>query len=240
MSRKYLAISALLLVGQSDALRSRGHCSIIRVATTKIPVNNKQDEHNDTSMRKEMSLIEKADFFKAAFEKNLALEQAKQRVELEKLKEKYPAVKAGPAFVATWLAVYFTSLATIYVIIESGVMNAEQFGVHVDTVAMRENTFSWAEQNLIWVPFVRSIVAFFRENPNAANFATAYILTDLMPTSFLAAVLFPFVSKSVRGIDGSTVGTKDTDRANDVLDNDGDDDSDSGSDVDVDGGDQDR
>jgi hypothetical protein len=143
-------------------------------------------------VRKELSFVEKVEFFKTAFEENLAIEREKQAADLQKLKEKYPAVtKSGPLLATTWLFIYFTQLSIIYLTIDSGIIHDGAFGV--DFVAAKDSFFTWIENNLFF-PFIPSLVNFLRENPKAANFASAYILTDLMPTSIFAAAAFPVVS----------------------------------------------
>lgn len=100
-------------------------------------------------------------------------------------------LKTSSTYLLTWSCIYFTFLTIIFAAVDHGLLSTKLGnGVEVDPVAAMTNLCDWLEGH---VPNVLWITQPLRSNPYWTKFATAYLLTDLMPTTFLALAVYPFV-----------------------------------------------
>lgn len=126
------------------------------------------------------NFVEKAKFFSKAFQENLAIEQEKQRLDIEtKLVQNAPLAliaKGGQLYATIWLSVYLLSLVFIFFQLDSIVVEVEKHGIDVSGTV--ETAYTWLENNL-YLPYIKEIVSFSRQNPSASVFFSSLVLADL-------------------------------------------------------------
>ena len=87
----------------------------------------------------------------------------------------------GPLYFQVWFCIYLPFLLSFFYILDNNLLASTPFRAF-DPQAAITPLFNWLVTVSNDLEFTRGI----RENPRATSFATAYLMADLVPTSFFA------------------------------------------------------
>ena len=106
------------------------------------------------------------------------------------LNSKNENIKKGKLYFTIWTSIYLTCLAFIYYFVDNNFMKAENYGIDAHDVMIQFCT--WLDNHIINVGWITNGL---RTNPWMTTFAEAYLLTDIIPTTFIAVAIYPFAQK---------------------------------------------
>ena len=106
------------------------------------------------------------------------------------LNSKNENIKKGKLYFTIWTSIYLTCLAFIYYFVDNDFMKAENYGI--DAHKAMNQFCDWLDNHIINVGWITNSL---RINPWMTTFAEAYLLTDIVPTTFIAVAIYPFIQK---------------------------------------------
>ena len=97
-------------------------------------------------------------------------------------------VKKGKLYFTIWGTIYLSCLITIFYAVDHDLLQAEKYGINPQTAMC--SLCDWLDKHVINVYWITSRL---RTNPWMTKFMVSYLLTDLVPTTFIALACYPVV-----------------------------------------------
>ena len=111
--------------------------------------------------------------------------QMKKEGKIQALWKKY-----GVFYFQVWFSIYLPFLISFFYILDNKLLQSSAFA-SVDPQTAVLKLFSWLDQ----ISNHSEIMTEILENPRVTTFATAYLLADLVPTTFFALAAVTFIIK---------------------------------------------
>mmetsp|Transcript_65626 Transcript_65626/g.148100 ORF Transcript_65626/g.148100 Transcript_65626/m.148100 type:complete len:194 (+) Transcript_65626:112-693(+) len=129
-----------------------------------------------------------------------------RRALVEDEEEGAPKVaEKGRLYFTIWACIYFSCFIVVYGQLGALEPWAEERFEWLDPVGSMEALCDWLDARVTNVAWITSRL---RGNPGAAEFTSAYLLTDLVPTTLLAGAAYPFVQRRIKKMN-----TKDSEKS---------------------------
>ena len=98
--------------------------------------------------------------------------------------------KYGPKYFLVWFSIYLPFLLTFFYVIDNDILNTVKYGIDPpDALNSVCNQFEKITHNYELLKNVRG-------STHAANFAAAYLLADLVPTTVFAVGVLGFITRN--------------------------------------------